>query len=273
LSSILKALKKLENEHPSSGADQSWLKAIDGKEAGFDRLKENWITHRRVYTILAVLLLVFAAVIPLNLKFGFLKTTSIPLISEKQQSIAVIPEPSLKNESRLSSGSEPAVNLKQILPEIARKESPKLPHARHARKESADVPINKSDMVLRPEPMTRAPALRQSAPRPAPTKSSKALPTSQPGSDTRTAEEKSTPRLPELSEPEQVVDAEILDDPEMKLQAISWSENTEKRLAVISGKIVRQGDRVGSYIVIQINKDDVAVRQGKELRKMVFRPR
>ncbi|MGP8320292.1 MAG: hypothetical protein ACT6FD_05820, partial [Methanosarcinaceae archaeon] len=45
---------------------------------------------------------------------------------------------------------------------------------------------------------------------------------------------------------------EINDEAGLKLQAISWSKNVNKRIVVINGQICREGEHVNGYIVKQI---------------------
>lgn len=56
----------------------------------------------------------------------------------------------------------------------------------------------------------------------------------------------------------------------LKLQAISWSRNPRKCIAVINDVIVREGGTVDGFSILRIGKDDVIVtREGKEHR-LVF---
>jgi hypothetical protein len=61
-----------------------------------------------------------------------------------------------------------------------------------------------------------------------------------------------------------------LHDPEMKLHAISWTPDAENRIAVINGSIVREGTTIGDYRVYKINKDDIVLRKNGEMWRLVF---
>jgi hypothetical protein len=63
----------------------------------------------------------------------------------------------------------------------------------------------------------------------------------------------------------------VLHDDSIRLQSISWSQTVENRLAVISNRIVREGDKVGGYLLVTINTDDVVLRQNGEEWKLIFR--
>jgi len=57
---------------------------------------------------------------------------------------------------------------------------------------------------------------------------------------------------------------------ELKLQAISWAPAPGDRLAVINGNIVREGASLEGYVIVKIDKEEVAVRKGSERWKLVF---
>ncbi len=84
------------------------------------------------------------------------------------------------------------------------------------------------------------------------------------------------PALPDKSLSEEPVvkktepSLEIIDDPSIDLQAISWSTDAGKRLAIINGKICREKDRVGGYVVQSINAGDVVISKGSVTGKLVF---
>lgn len=69
------------------------------------------------------------------------------------------------------------------------------------------------------------------------------------------------------------VEIPLLNDPEMKLQAITWSKDPQKRLAVINNSILRQGEAVSGYRIDAINQDDVVLNDRGKKWKIIFRIR
>jgi general secretion pathway protein B len=67
------------------------------------------------------------------------------------------------------------------------------------------------------------------------------------------------------------IEIPVLNDPEMKLQAITWSKDPQKRIAVINNRILRQGERVYGYHIDTINQDDVVLSDAGEKWKLLFR--
>jgi hypothetical protein len=64
--------------------------------------------------------------------------------------------------------------------------------------------------------------------------------------------------------PRKEVSYSRLEDASFKLQAIAWSTEAAKRLAVINGRIIREGESVGGYTVTQIRQEDVIVNDGSK---------
>jgi hypothetical protein len=79
-----------------------------------------------------------------------------------------------------------------------------------------------------------------------------------------------TPGLPSKIADAMPVSVEPLEDSKLRLQAISWSEKPENRIAVINSNILREGDSVEGFRIIQIYQDEVLVRAGAKEWKLVF---
>jgi hypothetical protein len=62
-----------------------------------------------------------------------------------------------------------------------------------------------------------------------------------------------------------------LENSDLKLQAIAWADDPKSRIAVISGSIVREGDSIGGMMITRINPEEILLSKGGEIRKLVFR--
>lgn len=62
----------------------------------------------------------------------------------------------------------------------------------------------------------------------------------------------------------------LFSDSKLKLQAIAWAHEASQRLAVINNRIVREGDSVDGYSIIQIRSEDVIVNDGTESWRLEF---
>jgi hypothetical protein len=53
-----------------------------------------------------------------------------------------------------------------------------------------------------------------------------------------------------------------LDESKLKVMAIAWFEDAARRLAVVNGHIVKEGESVEGYSIARIRKDDIIVNDG-----------
>jgi hypothetical protein len=105
----------------------------------------------------------------------------------------------------------------------------------------------------------------------------------QPDPPRRAASDRSDKTSPEPvrnTAPKQVTDPagtmssahlELVDETRLKLHAIAWSTLPEKRIAVINGRIVREGESIEGFQVMRIGTEEVVVREGERKYKLVFK--
>jgi hypothetical protein len=61
-----------------------------------------------------------------------------------------------------------------------------------------------------------------------------------------------------------------LNDAKIKLQALAWSSDAARRMAVINGRIVREGESMDGYQINQIRQEDVIVSDGRQSWRLEF---
>ncbi len=59
----------------------------------------------------------------------------------------------------------------------------------------------------------------------------------------------------------------------LQLQAIAWSSDPKSRIAVINGRVLREGGSVERVLVTHIGKNEVIFKKGREEWKQLFRPK
>lgn len=59
----------------------------------------------------------------------------------------------------------------------------------------------------------------------------------------------------------------------LTLQAISWSPDPARRLAVINGRLCREGESVDGYALVRINPDEILLSDGRISGRLVFKIR
>ncbi|MBS3732120.1 MAG: hypothetical protein KGY42_04365, partial [Desulfobacterales bacterium] len=94
------------------------------------------------------------------------------------------------------------------------------------------------------------------------------------GSQTRSAPDKTETPQKSVSngsaQPDTAPEPEVMEDGPLSLQAISWADAPENRIAVINGKICRQKERIDGYRIQTINPDDVRVTDGEKTWRLSF---
>jgi hypothetical protein len=58
----------------------------------------------------------------------------------------------------------------------------------------------------------------------------------------------------------------------LKLQAIAWSSDSSESIAVVNGRILREGNSIEGALIIEIDKNDVSFQKGNEQWRQRFGP-
>jgi type IV secretory pathway VirB10-like protein len=78
------------------------------------------------------------------------------------------------------------------------------------------------------------------------------------------------PADPKSEDDSAYTNAERLMDSRIKIQAIAWSPVPDERMAVINSRIVREGGSVEGFSVVAIRSDDVIVKEEGRLYRVLF---
>ena len=266
MSSILRALKKLESEpqhlDKSQGTDHKYI-SLAGPED-------------RSSTFRPLLLFIGGGIACGMVLLGgwwFMYESpqpGSPPIQESPNSVSTMDTPKIEPEKAVSTKPEtpsPATVQEQPVSQPSDLLTPAEPVASSAPADSRIEPISPA---LAETPATIIPdqaPIVEMAPVPdqAPEEQISAEPTAK---EEIIATAAVLPEMPaETKEPE----IPLLSDSDVKLQSISWSKNPSKRLTVISNRIVREGEMVSGYLLVTINKDDVILSQNREKWRINFR--
>ncbi|MEE8400097.1 MAG: general secretion pathway protein GspB [Desulfobacterales bacterium] len=245
MSSILKALKKLEGEPVIGTEVQSWPRAV-GKGAYFDRFRRTWRYKGTAYILLVTGTLAMAG-------WFVMGRNPVPDTSDSPQRSASVQPVSPDDPEVLISAKEPKAELsrRSLGKPIPIRSDTKKPMLSATVPGLDPKPRPVSEENVPPTPLPDEEASLETAP----------LPSVPP-------ESKDAPR-----EPVAPFVAERADDGRMSLQAIAWSRLPEKRMAVINNRVVREGGTVNGIEVIRIHEDRVIIREGEEVWKLVFKLR
>ncbi len=229
MSSILKALKKLDDELPRKRRSVIWPSGSRSRKG----IRRWDISAGRSTAVLWGLLAVAVVAAAGGLFLYFSK----PAPESRTETTVAVTRP-ISKPDQTSSAPKPTAT----------------PPAR--------LPAKKPSKTAAPQPDRQAtPAAPVAKPAPSPTvKKKPAPPVRKPSSEEKKTAKPSVPATTSLP---------ILTS-ELKLQAISWAPAAGDRLAVINGNIVREGASLEGYVIVKIEKEEVAVRKGSEQWRLVF---
>jgi hypothetical protein len=236
LSSILNALKKIEDsEH---GAESH------GRPAAVDLPAFSWLRRRRIRPSRKSLAWALALVLALSAAIGAYYWPSADS-APRPPSIGS-GEVRAKLPAAAADNTPPASAAPPSRPQASVKGSvPAAPPAKPGSQLQAPPPSTR----IRPKDGPGTPATEEKAlitPRAAPAQDRPARPPQAAPAATRSAEDA-------LSR---------LDESKLRVMAIAWSGDPLRRLAVVNGHIVKEGESVEGYSINQIRKDDVIVNDG-----------
>jgi hypothetical protein len=269
LSTILKALKRIDQTTPPPDDLQSGLPGIDTKAAVRGRLYRIWLLRKVVLALILVAVVIAAGWLVysqkdlLISKIGSKRRSDKPPVFQakieppSRQSQGPVPQQAAsRNRQMMSSGVK--LEREGISAERPPQASPQRPleqksqtNPRTTLTPQIQAPETKSSakstISRRPAVKARSSdqgTIRPAAPAPAKRSKSRAGPAA-----------RSYPRL---------------DDTKLKLQAIAWSNDASQRIAVINDRIVREGESVEGYSINQIRQEDVVVNDGSQSWQLEF---
>ena len=261
LSSILKALKRIEGQPPPPQSFPALPESVDAKKAVNSSTRRRWLMRRLAIGCLVLLVLVVTGII----------------FYQKRNVVTSKSSPTQSPSTRQAK-SEDAENKSKIF-------KTKIPST------AAKRLARRTDPSQRTQPQTTSPVAGQSAARRGTDITSRQQ--QRPGAGNRAAiqpppRQALTPSkrsiagkraaLRKPAEPRTAVPGNRsekmtytrLNDSNIKLQALAWSEDAAKRMAVINGRIVREGESMDGYQINQIRQEDVVVSDGSQLWSLEF---
>lgn len=283
MSSILKALKKLEKESPQQDESVSWPQKIDTKKAISQNTRgalifKKFIAVFFMAAVLAAGVWLFLGEKPFRIKkyfagAGFFnksdgeeKTASGPVRKKVEKRPVQVPRREIveKKMPRLSARKTTRVSVPKMDTGAAKTSEKSGPVKKVDQKMLAHV-RKVSEKPLKAE------ARGENGIDERVTISEKK--SSGPGLDQRKTpamRQAEKPDSGETAEERKFMSAKIMDDSKLELQAIAWSVDVKKRIAVVNGRVLREGATIEEFTITRIGKDEVVIMVGNEFRKLVF---
>ena len=254
MSSILKALKKLENGFSEQREIRPRLQKRLKNEAIHQRVIGTWLYNKRFFIIFAVVILAVGGWLVLNRKPReegqtlVAKTITKPIksvdLSEKKASIPNIVQKKrhIGKDIEKSELNTKAAKMKPISASKSRRNAPAL----FAKKE-----MNLPKPLSHTEKNASVPDMKQKE------------------TSTRKDVEKSEQNI--KAERFESISVKQANETRLEIQAIAWSSDPESRIAVVNSRIVREGGSVEGAFVTNIGKDEIIFRKGGEEWRQPFR--
>ena len=259
MSSILKALKKIEESAPPEESLNP-AQALNPRTVFGQRHRGRWLTSKIIYMGLAAVVVLAAGI----LIRGWMSGEADPR------------------------GDKPVTRAADSAPAGADAFRAKLPDGKTAAPSTpvaAPPPPTRPASVAAPAPVPADASEATAAQRPAPPaqaakSAARALPKEAPEAPSaerpsalaqRAAPARETPppnRPPATRTPEDNLSR--LDDSKLKVMAIAWHGDAARRIAVINGHVVKEGESVDGYTITRIRKDDVIVNDGSRSWRVEF---
>ena len=256
MSSILKALKKLEQDATASAE----MPDLPGPGQAPVRFKYLLYTSIVVGVMLAVGVFLFIRYQPSHLTARTagsaapqkslrvsVEKTDMPLPTKADR---IKPQPAENIESK-SPDQPPTGDKQQPVAEESASEAEAKTKATTGAKNARNE--NKIKEPEKAEAKTPPPAAKK-----------------HPGELPPATEKTETPPEP-IAIPPGAADTPILEDIGLEIQAISWDKTPSRRIAVINSRLCREGERINGFRILKINPDDIVVSNGRKTGTLLFR--
>ena len=274
MSSILKALKKIEEDSPPPPAYPSLPQPVNSPKALNNSTRKRWRMRRLSY-LLIVLLFIGAGTGLIYRQRGFFFAQIKSLISPQRPQTGEMPASSGNKVYRAKIPPPPTVTVPKSSPVNRRPQGQirkKGPETSENKIQSAKRPRQRGALPPRTSARESQAVLNSRAKTAPPTVSGPA------GLQTRrkTTAPKINPSPPPSAkaksrvQPKPKVAYDRFDDANLTLQALAWTEDAARRMVVINGQIVHEGESVDGYQIIKIREEDVIVKQGSKSWRLEF---
>ena len=259
MSSILKALKKLENQAADQNHVRFWRPKNHLQNDDHEQINGHLWFKKRYVIIFAGLVFVVGAGLILSQK---LHEKTPELITKKEdirQKPVRLPEKKAAMPDKKTILEKPArlPEKKAAMPDRVQKE------LSSRKDEKKFEPIAKAAKV----PPPSAPKSREST---AVLFNQKTSPLNQTRKETVSEKHSEEPEQNTKADRFASMPVKRSNQTKIDLQAIAWSEDPKSRLAVINGLILRERESIDNVIVMHIGKDAVIFRKGREEWKQMF---
>jgi len=263
MSTILKALKRVESDSISEDHAAGEATSPQPRErVSSDRARPKW---RGFHLFIPIFVLLAGVGI-----WRYLISTGSPPEKQPAQTFPITKQPSAqKIPMQAGAGTKPQPNAdKSSTFPPATMDSRKQPDRQERTDESVSADIDKKPPVALGN-RVRKPSLNRDA------SQSRTEKSRQPENNIKktTVMENAGSIKPKSSNVERWRDAKRLKNDQMMLQAVAWAPRPEKRMGVIDGQVIREGDDANGYTVVKIRKQNIILQRDGQYFRLEFQRR
>ena len=269
MSTILKALKRVDQSTPPPDDLPSGPSMINTKNAVRGRLFRIWLRRKAVVALIVAVVVIAAGWLIHSQKDRLISKIGWQRQSEKSPVFQAKIEPSPRQPERTEHQQTAPLNRQQTSDSANSgrdRDRAERPSATSSRSPSGQQNPTHQATTLKPQIGT--PQSKSSA------KSKISGSPEAKAGDSGQRETRPPAVVPaKKSKPRAVPTARSyprLDNDKLRLQAIAWSNVAVERIAVINDRIVREGESVEGYSINQIRQEDVVVNDGARSWQLEF---
>ena len=263
MSTILKALKKVESDSISEDHAAGEATSPQPRErVSSDRARPRW---RGFHLFIPILVLLGGVGI-----WRYMISTGSPPEKQSAQTFPIAKQPSTKEIStQTGAGTKLRSNAdKSKASPPAAMDSRKQFDRQKGTDESLSADIDKKPPVA-PGKRARKPSIKRDASQASTEKSRQPENTIKESAVMKNAGSIKS----KSSNAERWRDAKRLENDRMMLQAVAWAPRPEKRMGVIDGQVVREGDDANGYTVVKIRKQNIILQRDGQYFRLEFQRR
>ncbi len=268
MSSILKALKKLESEAPDRTEDAapSLHRAMDVRRTLHDRFRKPRLLRRFSLALTVTLVLAVGA-------WAYLNRQAAPILKEDHSDREIARKRAEKPAPPPAAAPPAPASVVKAAPGLSR------PQPRETGPGASPAETPPPEPAPMPTPLAKAPATKRIGPSEKPAPSAAALhdlavqtppadpePETPPSIETR---QSAAGQGPTAGAGDAAIDQRS--DPRYHIQALVWSEAPEGRMAMVNGNIVKTGGAVGEARIVHIGENFIILEENGQKWRHPFR--
>ena len=270
MSSILKALKKIDDTSRPSENHHQWPHAGALKDTLTKNIKRRWFFKRALIGFLAVVCLISLAAVSFYLRSGNRATQEAGSFRKDARGLEAAQVHRSKIAPTPPAGEPPGVAARDTNTDTAKVAPAAKPPPGARQIESAGPGQTPKKTLDRTGVSRRPPEARQPLPKVSKKAATKTAAAPVAGRSQAGPRAGTTSGRPEPPSPEEPVQYSRLQKTDLVLQAIAWSPEPAKRIAVVNGSIVREGESVAGYVLMRIRQDDIVLNDGAKSWQLDF---